>query len=220
MLGPMSSSSVFGGMIGLVLIVAVLALMAGLALSGTDLLNPTSSDAAARAKNQITSNKERRDALDLEVYQVQKENEMTKSAADLEAYKAVQAARAKAEQKKAQLEVEALQHRMEQELELARLTRYVLLAIGTLITLIASAGAVVRLVLFSRSRWALAPAQVAHVDPWRDAEWRAQQVRRARENELAERGAAAVCRAVQEPAVSGNGKHSPEGETLKVTSSR
>jgi hypothetical protein len=204
-------------MVGLVVIVALLALVAGGALSGSDLLNPKTSDAIALEKRLAAESKAAKDATDLQAYQAQKAAEIEKANSDLANYQAIQAAKAQAELDRIRSEAEAYQRKLEQDLMLARLTTYTLLAGGTLTSLVLGIGATIFLRQLGRSRLILARAQAAQSDPWRNTTFRAEAKRQARANELAVLESAAVWQAIaRRSAAGGNGKKPPEPECVKA----
>ena len=86
------------GLIGIVLVVAIIAATAGWALCDSDLLNYNTSAAAARAQDQKTQEQTQRAAIDLQYYE------------------AIQATRIQAEQEKLRLELEARQRELDQNL--------------------------------------------------------------------------------------------------------
>ncbi|HLF29016.1 MAG TPA: hypothetical protein VJG32_22035 [Anaerolineae bacterium] len=216
---PITGSSLFSGLVGVVVIVAILALVAGAALSGNDLLNPNTSDAKAQEKNQATQSRSEKDEIDLEAYRTQKAVEAEKMNLDLENYKAIQVAHTQAEQDKFRLEVEAqkqefdqaLVHQQEQaelDIAFARLARYILLGVGALAISVVSVGLTACLIRFSRSRWAPAQTPTAHADIWSDPIWRAEQIRLARAQEVAQRQTALVREvAIQGSSSDGNGRY-------------
>jgi hypothetical protein len=216
MMSPMNSSSVFGGMVGLVVIVAVLALVAGGALSGSDLLNPTTSDAIAHEKKLAADSKAAKDAADLEAYQAQKAAEIEKANSDLANYQAIQAAKAQAELDRIRSEAEAYQRKLEQDLMLARLTTHALLAGGTLTSLVLGIGATIFLRQLGRSRLILARVQAAQSDPWRNTTFRAEAKRQARATELAMLGSAVVWQAAHKFSPNGDGKRWPKYEPAET----
>lgn len=140
-------SSLFGGLVGLVVVVALLALVAGAALSGNDLLNPHTSEAIkqekllaaqskaetealerklqsaqteaelARIRQEIEA-RSQKEAADLEAYRAQKEAEKDKAAFDLANYKAQEAIRLQAELARLQAEIRSRERELEQNLAL------------------------------------------------------------------------------------------------------
>ncbi|KPL20467.1 MAG: hypothetical protein AMJ93_11885 [Anaerolineae bacterium SM23_84] len=200
------------GLIGIVLVVAIIAATAGWALCDSDLLNYNTSAAAARAQDQKTQEQTQRAAIDLQYYE------------------AIQATRIQAEQEKLRLELEARQReldqnlayqhkRTERELELARLTRYVLLAVGSLAILIMSIGPTVFLIQHSHSRSlvARAEAEAAQTALWHIPAWRVEQIRRAREREIRERETAMGQQAIERSATGGNGRNAPRNQPTECT---
>lgn len=194
------NSTPWAGLAGVLLTVAMISAAAGVALSGTDFLNYNTSAAAARALDQET------------------DFEAQKAAIDLEYYRALQSVQTQSEQEELRLRREALKRELDQRLaherkmanlqiELTRLTRYVVLSVGIAAALILSSGAAAFLVLHGRSQLASARAKAVGADLWRDPVWRAEQLRRARAVEIAERRAT-LQQAEQGSAVGGNGRHS------------
>jgi len=208
------NSTPLSGLIGIVLVVALIGTVAGLALAGTDLLNSNTSAAAARAQDQETWAQTQKAAIDLKLQQAKSEAEIEKITSDLETYEAIQAAQAQAEKDKIGLEVVARQRELDQNLAFTRLTRFAILAVATLATLIVSAGLATFLVQWGRSQWVLAQAKAAQAVAWHVPAWRAEQVRHARARERAERKAALGQQAVSKSATGGNGKHPPKGRPL------
>lgn len=210
------NSTPLSGLIGIVLVVALIGTAAGLALAGTDLLNSNTSAAAARAQDQETWAQAQETSIDLKLHRAEKEAEIAKIASDLETYEAIQAAQAQAEKDKIRLEVVARQRELDQNLAFTRLTRFVILAVATLATLIVSAGLATSLVQWSRSRYRLplTQAEAAQAAAWHVPAWRAEQIRHARARESAGRKAALGQQAVSKSATGGNGKHPPKGWPL------
>jgi hypothetical protein len=215
-----SNNTPLAGLVGIILVVAAIAAVAGLAISGTDLLNPKTSDAIWQEKTQAVQSKTAKDAIDLEAYRAQKAAEIEKGALDVANYKAVQAARAQAEQDKIRLDVQARERELAQNLELARQIRYVAWAVGALAILIVSVGVAVCLIQLGHSRLALAQAQATQANPWHNPTWRTEQIRGARKIEAVERESALVWRAAQKAVVGGNGKHPPKDEPLESVGRR
>ena len=204
------NSAPLSGLIGIVLVVVLIGIIAGLAISGSDLLNYNTNAAAARAQDQKTQEQSQRAAVDLQYY------------------KAIQAARTESEKEILRLELEARQHeleqnlalqreRAEQDLELARLTRYVVLAVGPLATLIVCIGLTAFLIQYGRSLLVLAQNEAARAALWHAPAWRAEQIRLAREREGAERETALAQQTARRPATGGNGRHPPKSEPVKGT---
>jgi hypothetical protein len=177
------NSTPLSGLIGIVLVVALIGTIAGLALAGTDLLNSNTSAAAARAQDQETWAHAQHAAIDLKLQQAKSEAEIEKITSDLENYRAIQAAQAQAERDKLKLEVAAQQRELNQNLAFTRLTRFVTLAVITLATLIVSVGLATFLVQWGRSRYWLpsTQAEAAQAAAWHVPAWRAERIRRARE---------------------------------------
>ena len=193
------------GMLGIIVVIAMIGVISGVAISGTDLLNFNTSAAEARIR------------------EMEAQLETDKDAIDLQYHKAIQAARTESEEEALRLELEAQKARLEQELAhqraqdeldlaLARPTRYVVLAVGTLAVLIVSVGLAVFLIQYGRSRLVSAQAEATHAQaaPWDVYAWRAEQIRRAREREITERMRAMDQQTTGEPGTGGNGKHPPK----------
>jgi len=198
------------GLLGIVVVIAMIGAISGVALSGTDLLNFNTSASEARIREMEAEFQSKKDAIDLQYYA------------------AIQAAQTESEKEALRLELKAKKNMLEQELahkraqdeldlELARPTRYVVLAIGTLTALILSVGLAIFLIQYGRSRLVLAQAEAthAHAAPWDVYAWRAEQIRRAREREIAERMRAMDQQTTREPGTGGNGKH-PSKDKLRV----
>jgi hypothetical protein len=219
-----------GTAFGIICLVAILAIGLGLALSNSDVLNPTTSAADAFKAKQ-----------DAEIQAQKATIELDKAAFDLANYKAVGTARTKAEQEKLGLEVQARQHELdqalaqqraqaEQDLALARLTRYAMLAAGTLAILVVSVGLTTCLIQFSRSRLATTrehapvevqatvttPALAVHAESWHDPAWRTEQVKGARTIEFIEHQSALIWQAPRKTVIGGDGDHS-RAESGKIT---
>jgi hypothetical protein len=193
------------GLLGIVVVIAMIGVVSGVAISGTDLLNFNTSAAEAR------------------ILEMDAELQSKKDAIDLQYYEAIQAARTESEKEALRLELKAQKDGLEQELAhqraqdeldlaLARPTRYVVLAVGTLAALIVSVGLAVFLIQYGRSRLVSAQAEATHAQaaPWDVYAWRAEQVRRAREREIADRMRTMGQQTTREPDTGGNGKHPPK----------
>lgn len=164
-------STPLAGLGSVLLIVAVLAFVGGLALSNTDALNPNTSAATARALDTKTNLEGEKAKIDLSVYQT------------------VQTAWAQAEQARilsAQLEEKA---RARQQREMTGLLQMVLiLAGGCAMVVLSTTGAYFLVEAGLSHRAARASNRpVADHDRWSDPVWRHEQVRRARLAEQAER---------------------------------
>lgn len=208
---PMGGTSLFGGLVGLVIVVAILALAAGGALSGSDLLNPKTSDAIWQEKTQAVQSKAAKDATDLEAYRAQKTAEIEKTNSDLASYKAIQAAKVQAEQEKIRQDVEARQRKLEQDLALARRAQEALMTGVKWAILVLSAGVAAFLGQLGYCRLMLARAQTAQYDLWRNPAYREEARRQARQKEVGDREVALAWQsAAQKPTVGGNGKHPPK----------
>lgn len=143
------------GLVSVLLVLLVAGLITGLAISGADVLNPNSSAAEA----QIAAEEARM--------------RLVQQRAEQAAY-----------EEKLRIEVDARQRELEQNLRLAELTRYVVLGTGGLSLLIVSTGIATLMVFYGRSRLAYPntpPASAA--GNWQDLDWRAEQIRLAREQE-------------------------------------
>lgn len=208
-----SNNTPLVGLVSIIGVVAVIAALGALGVSGSDMLNPNTSGAAARAKDLETSLKEQQAAIDMKNYE------------------AVQTARTQAEQEKIRLEVDARQRELEQSLtlsreravqdmELARLTRYALSIAGALAILIVSIGLTFGLIRYSLNRWTAAQPQVVYADPWDNLAWKTEQIRHARNIEVAERESARIWRDAQKPKVSGDGRKPAEDKLAGVSKLR
>lgn len=204
-----SNNTPLVGLVSLVIVIAVIAALGALGISGSDILNPNTSIATARAKDQETRLRDQKAAIDMKNYEI------------------IQNARTQAEQDKVRLEVEARQSELEQtlvlqrgraaqDMELARLTHYALSVAGALAVLIVSVGLTVGVIRFSLSRWATTQPQVVYADPWHDHTWRTDQIHRARGIEMAERGSALVWQTTWKSTVSGNGRKPPEDKAIEA----
>jgi hypothetical protein len=203
-----SNNTPLAGLLGILVATALIGAISGLALSGTDLLNFNTSAVEARIREQ------------------EAQLEADKAAIDLQYYEIIQAARTESEKEELRLELEARKRELEEDLAhqrarnelylaLARPTRYAVLVVGTLATLIVSVGLSVFLIQYGRSRLVLAQAEVTHAAPWHAPAWRAEQIRRAREQEVAERELALGQQAGREPATGGNGRHRPNDKLIE-----
>ena len=187
-----SNNTPLAGLLGIVVVIAIIGAISGLALSETDLLNFNTSAAEARIR-------------------------------ELEARSEREALQRKLDQDLAHQREQAKQnlvHQREQatqNLWLARLTRYVALIVGALATLIVSVGLTVFLIQYGRSRLVLAQAEATHTQaaPWHVSTWRAEQIRRAREREVAEREAALGQQTTRKPGSGGNGRHRPKDKLIE-----
>jgi hypothetical protein len=207
-------------MIGIVSVVALIGAIAGLGLADTDLLNSNTSAAEARARDQETQERALKAAIDADAYRAEGAAKIERVFSDVTNYIAIQRAQTRAEVERIQLAVEATQHQVEQDLELARLTRYVVLVAGISAALIMSIGLAIFLIQCGRSRLVLAQAKVPQANLWQVPAWRAAQVRRARERERTERWVALSQQAIEQSIVGGNGKHPPESKETEDTIER
>lgn len=211
-----SGTSLFGGLVGLVVVVAILALVAGAALSGSDLLNPKTSAAAAEAITQAMQSKSEKEALDRRLLEAQVEAEVDKMNQETAARQrqsllalAFSAQRQQYELDRFHLETEAKQRESEQALELAarrqqheleqverrnQVVNWVLpaTAVSAMIAvLITSGGLTFYLIQSGRSRGGTAQARssarATNVDAWHDPAWRAEQINLARVREVSQR---------------------------------
>lgn len=152
----------YAGLVGIIVVLLVAGLVIGLAISNTDLVNPNSRAVESRAR-------------DLEIQAAAQKAEI-----DLTYYRAVRTA----DQEKLQLDINAKQRELEQNLRLAELSHYVLLGAGGLSLLIVSTGITVFLILCGRNRITRPNTlTVCSEGTWRDPNWRAEQIRLARERE-------------------------------------
>ncbi len=212
-----SGTSLFGGLVSLVIVVAILALVAGVALSGSDLLNPNTSTANAEAINRATRSKSEQEAIDRKLQEARVEAELNRIRQETEA-------RQRESEQALGLAVQRQQH----ELAQAELRNQVInsllptMAVTVMIAvLIISGGLTYYLIQSGRSRWGMAKAQsptrVTNVDAWHDPAWRAQQINMARSNEVAQHWAELARQATSKPAPGGNGQHPPTSEPVKGT---
>ncbi len=205
-----SNNTPLAGLLGIVVVIALIGAISGLALSGTDLLNFNTSAAEAHIR------------------EMEAQLQADKTAIDLQYYKAIQAARTESEKEELRLELEAQKRKLEQELAhqrarneldlvLARLTRYVVLTVGALATLMVSVGLAIFLIQYGRSRLVLAQAEVTHTHAasWHVPAWRAEQIRRAREREVAEREVAMGQQTTGKSGTGDNGRHPPKDKLIE-----
>jgi hypothetical protein len=207
-----SNNTPLVGMIGIVSVVALIGAIAGLGLADTDLLNYNRSAADARAQDQKTEEQAQKAAVDLGVYEAQSAAQIERIASDLVNYKAVQEAAAQAEQEEMRLVVEARRRQLEQDLELAHLTRQVALGAGTVAALIVSTGLAIFLIQCGRSRVVSTQTKGVQMNLWQTPAWRAEQIRRARERERRERRVALSQQTIEQSISGGNGQHPPESK--------
>ena len=212
-----SNNTPLAGLLGIVVVIAIIGAISGLALSETDLLNFNTSAAEARIRELEAQLQAEKAASDQELYQAEIAAQIEQVASDLESHKAIESARVQAEKDKIRLEVTARQHKLDQDLALARLTRFAALIVMTLATLIVSVGLTVFLIQYGRSRLVLAQAEATHTQaaPWHVSTWRAEQIRRAREREVAEREAALGQQTTRKPGSGGNGRHRPKDKLIE-----
>jgi hypothetical protein len=210
-----SSTSLFGGLVGLVVVVAILALVAGAALSGSDLLNPNTSAANAEAINRATQSKLEQEALDRKLQEARVEAELNRIRQET-------VARQRESEQALELAIQRQQHELAQVERRDQVINSVLpmMAVAMMIAvLIVSSGLTYYLIQSGRSRWGMAKAQsprrVTNVDTWHDPAWRAQQINRARANEVAQHWAESARQATSKPAPGGNGQPPPTTEATK-----
>jgi len=160
----------FKGILGIVTVLGLMGVVMGLALSGSDSLNFSVAEAAARASDQETQVLTQRAEIDLSYY------------------RAIQEARTQAEIERMRIEREAQQRELEyalarqraqadQDLALAAITRYTMLAVGAIAALAMSAGLAVFFIEFGRSQLLFAQAQAAQAELWRNPIWRSELLR-------------------------------------------
>ena len=207
-----SNNTPLVGLIGIVSVVALIGAIAGLGLADTDLLNSNTSAAEARALDQETQEQALKAAIDAGVYRAEGAAKIERVFSDVTNYIAIQRAQTHAEVGKIQLAVEATQQQVEQDLELARLTRYVTLMAGTSAALIVSIGLAMFLIQCGRSRVTSAQTKGVQMNLWQAPAWRAEQIRRARERERSERRVALSQQTIEQSISGGNGQHPPESK--------
>ena len=241
-----SSTSLFGGLVGLVIVVAILALVAGAALSGSDLLNPNTSAANAEAITHATESKSEKEALDRRLLEAQVEAEEKRIRQETVARQresdrafalAVQLQKheldrihqeAVAQQRESEqalgLAAQRQQHELEQEERRNQVINSVLPAMAVSVimaVLIISGGLTYYLVRSGRSRGGMAEAQLPtrtpNVDPWHDPAWRAEQINIARVNEVARRWAKLARQAASRSASGGHGGPPSTKESARDT---
>ncbi len=174
---------------GLFMVVIVLALVAGLAVFGNDLMNPDTSAAKADAIRQVTQSKANKEAIDWA-------NAQQKQAIEWD---------------KAQQEAVVQQRQSDQTLELQAQRNQIMnswspaiIAVTLVATLVLSAALAYFLIRSGAAR-AQAPVRVqvqalvavqspaqiqalaAQIESWNNLDWRAEQIHKARANEAAER---------------------------------
>jgi hypothetical protein len=200
-----SNNTPLVGLVGIILVVAIIAILGTLGFSSNDILNPNTSAAAAHAKEQEIQTQSQKDIIDLEAYRAAKKTQTEKEAFDLANYKAIQSARTQAEQDKTRLEVQARERELEQDIELARLTRYTLLGGSVLALLVLSAGATMYLNQIGRSRLVLAQARSLQME----------QIGQARAREVVDRKAG-LAHVTPQPFISGNGNDPSKAQPVKA----
>ena len=185
---------------GLFIVVIVLALMAGLAVFGNDLLNPDTSAAKADAIRQVTQGKANKEAIDWA-------NAQQKQAIELD--KAQQAAAFQQRQSDQTLELQAQRNQAElaqmgQRDQIMNSWSPAIVAVILVATLVLSAALAYFLIRSGAAR-AQAPVKVqvqalvavqspariralaAQIESWNNLDWRTEQIHKARANEAAER---------------------------------
>ncbi len=189
------NTSVTSALVGLVVVMLVAGLVMGLAFTGTDLLNPRTSEARANEMNQATEYQAQMDAIDLEHHQWELE------------------AQAAAQEEQLHQETEFQGQRQEQELAhqrkrdalrltLLQIREGVLLGAGVLALLSVGGGLTFYLVSLGRR------AQRLQRDPWQSPEWRENMRRLAQANERLLRHLESSRRSPdKEVAGGGNGRH-------------
>jgi len=197
---------------GLFIVVVVLALVAGLAVFGNDLLNPDTSAAKADAIRQVTQSKANKEAIEWAQAQ-QKEA--------IEWDKAQQAAAFQQRQSDQTLELEAQRNQYElaqmgQRDQIVNAWSPAVLAVTLVATLVLSAALAYFLIRSGAAR-AQAPVRVqvqalvavqspariqalaAQIESWNNLDWRTEQIHKARANEAAERWVELDRQAAQAP---------------------
>jgi len=197
---------------GLFIVVVVLALVAGLAVFGNDLLNPDTSAAKADAIRQVTQSKANKEAIEWAQAQ-QKEA--------IEWDKAQQAAAFQQRQSDQTLELEAQRNQYElaqmgQRDQIVNSWSPAVLAVTLVATLVLSAALAYFLIRSGAAR-AQAPVRVqvqalvavqapartralaAQTESWNDLDWRTEQIHKARASEATERWVELARQAAQAP---------------------
>jgi len=197
---------------GLFIVVVVLALVAGLAVFGNDLLNPGTSAAKADAIRQVTQSKANKEAIGWAQAQ-QKEA--------IEWDKAQQAAAFQQRQSDQTLELEAQRNQYElaqmgQRDQIVNSWSPAVLAVTLVATLVLSAALAYFLIRSGAAR-AQAPVRVqvqalvavqapartralaAQTESWNDLDWRTEQIHKARASEATERWVELARQAAQAP---------------------
>ena len=203
MMGPMSSSSVFGGLVGLMVLVAILALVAGGALSGSDLLNPKTSDAMARERLLAAQSKAEKDALEIKLQTARAEAELIKIRQETEARQRENEQAGEFAAQRHQYELAQAQRR--DDIVASLLPKVI--GAGALALLAICGGLTYYLIQAGNSRLVSAQAKIVPVS----------QIRRACTNELAKRIATLPKQTDPRPTPSGNGKHPPQYEPAGAT---
>jgi hypothetical protein len=171
-------SNFFGGLAKAFLVIMVVGILAGIALSNSDLTNFITNSAKAEGIRQQNAVQQQKDAVDAENYTVlQKANtqaQLDKIAADTSAYKKSQAQKLQAQAQQAAL-----------ELEMSRLFDYGKIAAGMILAICVSAILFMLTVQFTRSRLVLTQTQVQvkRIDAWQDPALRKQEIESARQRE-------------------------------------
>jgi hypothetical protein len=196
-----------GSFFAIIIVVIVLALVAGLAVFGNDRLNPNTSAANADALRQVTQSKTDNQAIAWDKAQQQ---------GAIEWDKAQQEAASQQRQSDQALEFTAQRNQyelaqMEQRDRIVNsLLPPTLVAAILLATLVLSVALAYYLIQPGRSGWIAAPAplvavqsltqtQAAQTESWNDPNWRTERIREARAHEATERWVELVRQATQAP---------------------
>ncbi len=185
-----TGSSLLSGIASVVLIAALLGTVAGLAFSGTDLLNFNTSAAQARAIDHDTQIKSQKDAV------------------DLENYKAIKVAQTEAELQKIQLGVEAHKRSLELQVAAGETIRQAQIWLGVLVVIAITMILSYCSIRYAQSHFLFPKVQSSYADPKCNPALRAEIIRQARAQEVAERQAQIAAQFIaKSTAPSGNGRH-------------
>lgn len=177
----MIESKPFAGLVGLVMLIALLGGLAFLGISNTDMANYNTSAAQARAIDQKTEHEARKAEIDLGVYQQSAELRM-----EAEKQEAALVLRQVAAEQQQKLEHQRALNEMRVGMEMA--LRLGLMIVGGLAVVMTFGALAYLIARFARSRFPEVSRAVIHEDP----ELRHLVVRLARENEQIKRTLAQV----------------------------
>jgi hypothetical protein len=183
-----NNGSPFSGLVSLVLVLVIIGAVAALALSESDLTNFLTNSAKADAIREQNRIQAQKDAIELKNYEALQEIETNlqkeKILADTAAYKRNIEQQLLFQQQQNQQNLELQFQRSNQDLEVSRLTRYVLLGAGVLTMLFISMGLSIFFIQLGRSRVIAVQSVSTLPSRWQDPEWRKKQIASARQREI------------------------------------